>query len=75
MFWDIKTDNLQASITFNFAIEDIKASRRTVTITSMEHLYVIHFPSLKPIYEGFAGNGVKVAFDTSREGLTLAHST
>lgn len=66
VFWNYQTETVHARVTFDFIIEEIRTSRRAITITSQEHLYVTHFPSLKPIYEDSAGNGIRVIFDASR---------
>lgn len=58
-------------MTVNFEIEHLKASRRCILMSSLEHIYVIHFPSLKPIYEDFAGNGIRIVSDISREGKAI----
>lgn len=55
-------------MTFSFEIEHLKASHRCIILSSISSLYVIHFPSLKPIFNDFAGNGLDIVFDISKEG-------
>lgn len=42
---------------------------------SLNNIYVLHFPTLKPIYNGTAGNGLRVIYDVSEEGLTIVYDT
>ena len=44
-------------------------------MVSLNNIYVIHFPTLKPIYNNIAGNGLRVIFDVSEEGLTIVYDS
>jgi hypothetical protein len=49
----------------------MKASHRCLIFSSLSSLYVIHFPSLKAIFNGRAGNGFHTVYDISKEGRAL----
>ena len=63
---DYIKNTICAKMRFSFEINSLKCSRRTILLASLEHIYVLHFPSLKPIYEGIAGNGIRIVYDISR---------
>ena len=48
--YNYRTKTKSARMVVNFIIENIKCTRRTVVLSSLEHIYVLHFPTLKPIY-------------------------
>ena len=50
VIYDYSTASVKARVTLNFIIEEIKTSRRTIALSSLQHIYVLHYPSLKPIY-------------------------
>ena len=56
-------------------IEQIKVGKNSIALGGLYTLSVIHFPSLKPIYDGFSGTGIHNVFDISNEGLTIAHNS
>jgi hypothetical protein len=66
--YNYRTNTVAAKMAVNFIIERVIATHRSILMTSLDHLYTVHFPSLKAIYEGFAGNGISVVCDISREG-------
>ena len=73
--WNYQNDTIDCRLTFTFEIENLKASHRCLILSSLSSLYVLHFPSLKPIFNGPAGNGFSIVYDISKEGLTIVHST
>jgi hypothetical protein len=73
--WNYQKDTIDSRVTFTFEIENLKASHRCLILSSLTSLYVVHFPSLKPIFNGRAGNGFSIIYDISKEGLTIVHST
>ena len=75
LIWNYQSNLVDANMLLTFQIQSIKASHRCISITSSESLYVIHFPSLKPIFNEHAGNGLNMVYDISKEGLTLVYCT
>ncbi len=73
--WNYEKDSIDSRLTLSFEIESVKASHHCLMLSSLSSLYVLHFPSLKPIFNGRAGNGFSIVYDISKEGLTIVHST
>jgi hypothetical protein len=48
--WNYENDSIDSKLTFTFEIVSLKASHRCIIFSSLSSLYVIHFPSLKPIF-------------------------
>jgi len=60
-----KEKKLAAKVKMQFEIEQIKTSKSCISLTNFDEIFVIYFPSLKPIYNGPAGNGAKIIYDIS----------
>lgn len=69
--WDFKASRIASRLSIKAQIESVLASRRCLLLQSQEQLYVLHFPTLRPIYNGNAGNGFHIVSDLSREGTPL----
>lgn len=68
--WDFEKDSIESKLTFSFDIVTLKASHRCIIFASLTSLYVVHFPTLKPIFNDAAGNGFDIVYDISKEGTS-----
>jgi hypothetical protein len=66
--WNYEKDSVDSRVTFTFEIETLRASHHCLIFSSLTSLYVVHFPTLKPIFNGRAGNGFAIVYDISKEG-------
>jgi hypothetical protein len=66
--WNYEKNTIDSTLTFSFEIETLKASHHCLIFSSLLSLYVLHFPTLKPIFNGKAGNGFNIVYDISKEG-------